>query len=116
MLVPVQCCCEPGKRLGWLELPPEKVRAGEQLRFVTFEAPATRVGEYLPPRVQATVLETEVRWHQRLAYPARLLDCGHYTVPIIVKRLAVSSHDHALEEWTRVRAFAPIVDNNSRTA
>jgi hypothetical protein len=116
-LVPIQCCCEPGRRLGWLDLPPDKVRNGARLRYVIYAAPPTPWAPVfpgrLPPPIQAEVLEAEVRWHWRVAYKAALLPCGHYTIPLVVKRLAVSSHEHPLEKWQRVRDFTPatIVDN-----
>ena len=50
-------------------------------------------------------VDAEIRLHQRVAYPARSLDCGCYTVPLVVKRLAVSSHEYPIETWRRVPGF-----------
>ena len=101
-LLPVQCCCEPGLRFGWVPVP--KAANGLRVHFGIMEPHAVRWPAELRES-STTILSTDIMWHLRVAYPARLLDCGHWTIPLSIKRLAVSSGDYPLSTWQKVPGF-----------
>jgi hypothetical protein len=86
--VPVHCCCEPGKRLGWLDLPPAAVERGHV---------------YVMVGGREHVLNIRMIQLQRYRY--ELLPCGHYTAALYFKRQAVDSEDRPLEFWRQVPGF-----------
>lgn len=98
MRLPVHCCCEPAKRLGFVDVDDRMVRRGG----VVFLAhiPGVRGGY--------ETLWTEIEYVQLEPYPRRLLPCGHYTIALRMRVLAVKSADKPLEDWLNVSAFKAI--------
>lgn len=98
MRLPVHCCCEPAKRLGFVDVDDRLARRGA----VVFLAHIPGVpGAY-------ETLRTSIEYVQLEPYPRRLLDCGHYTIALRKRVLAVKSADLPLEDWHNVPAFTAV--------
>lgn len=92
MRLPVHCCCEPAKRLGWLEVDDHYAKRGHCYML------ARVAGFY-------ETVDITIEYVQLVLYPRRLLNCGHYTIQLSSRRLAVKSDDRPLEEWRRLPDF-----------
>lgn len=116
--LPVHCCCDPGRRLGWAPVThPDRDRA----RYVIIQ-PAKALW---PPDVNDTpaqVLDVEIA---TVVVPARKREAyvcpkgsAHYTVPVMVRRRALKNEDHPLDLWRRVPGFIedPKADPLARAA
>lgn len=94
--LPVHCCCEPSKRLGWVRIDGE--RRPKQVRFCTERASyaltRSQMDYGMPMKTPARYIETEIAW----------LTQGSDR-PI----LAVKSAHADITEWRKVVGF--IEDN-----
>jgi hypothetical protein len=107
--LPVQCCCEPGVRLGWI-VTNMRVDRPAALHFGRVVGPRGRLLEIGPPeKSTVSYIRTEAKWHTSMPYPAVPYICEagevHNTVPLKLTRLAISSHEHPLEHWLEVPGF-----------
>lgn len=103
VMVPVHCCCNPAKRLGWIPLEQSRLYP-HRLRFVvapTFEELTGRRDSSEPP-TSSTLgqLETEVCELWRLTDEK---DADGQRIPETF--LALKSGHQPLEVWKRVRGF-----------
>jgi len=89
LLLPVQCCCEPGKRLGWVMVPKP---VGRAVHFLVNEPPAGRWPGNDPRQLTST-LSTHIDLHVSTPFPAVPYECPakpgvyHLTIPLQLKRL-----------------------------
>lgn len=87
-LVPVHCCCEPTKRLGWVPAPeklgPVKFALGRPTRSLT-------TGLIAP----LEIIETEIAW--LVNYEAYHTNAERF--------MAVKSNDIPIEQWRRIPGF-----------
>lgn len=98
----VHCCCEPGKRLGWLQLPSSfagDVKPGRIVRIAwatrEHDASASRLEQVFEPGCL-------VLWE--LDLEIRML---HYAGDTI---LALDSHELTPEQWRTIPGFREDVD------
>lgn len=106
MKFPVHCCCTPGLRLGWVEVPEDIARGG----VVMFaRSKPLEVGPpYLGPGAVMNVAPTIRAQLRTIQYPARkteILSDGTLTVPVTVIRPAFDSGDQPIEAWREVPGF-----------
>lgn len=88
MRFPVQCCCQPGKRLGWFNHP-RLEKAGDRVLIPIKRAGSPLVTELEPAR---TIRSEEVR--------VEVLERADRT-----RLLAINSHDRPLELWKQLPGF-----------
>jgi hypothetical protein len=104
VFLPVQCCCEPGRRFGWVPVPLAKPGRVHFLATV-FKAKWESV---FP---QAETIHTDINIHESTPFPTAPFKCAtqpgvyHYSIPLRLRRLAVSSGDYPIETWRRVVGF-----------
>ena len=114
--LPVHCCCDPQRRLGWVQLPASMAKRGLNIRLQAGSAPGPGVTGYVPRWILTTIEELQV-----CLCPIVPLPCGHPSVPLYMRRSAVKSADVPLEAWEKVLGFTrlppwkAIVDNNRMT-
>jgi len=106
MIVPVEvrCCCEPGKLLGWLQLPQELVVEGRVLHFAFYKAPTLDPGELLPSTTSRVEVRATVRRFER-TYQLQIPDSWTYEPTQRVCYLALDSGHQPLDVWRNVRGF-----------
>ncbi len=103
VMVPVHCCCNPEKRLGWLPLEQSRLyphRLRVLVQPTLEELTRLRPGGELPAVSTAGQLETEVCELWRLTDEK---DPDGQRIP--ERFLALKSGDVPLEVWKRVRGF-----------
>lgn len=103
--LPVQCCCNPGRRFGWVRVPKATLGA---VKFLVVEPLPAFVGH--PDSLRyTTIIEARIDLHRALLRPALLYLCAagcvHATIPLWIERLAVSSSDYPLATWRQVAGF-----------
>jgi hypothetical protein len=106
MMVEVRCCCEPGKRLGWVLVEPHRVVEGGVLQSPYMAPIALTPSGALPSKSTTNVIEARVRRFimvtARLSHDAWALEQHERK-----SWLALDSGDQPLEVWKLVRAFRP---------
>lgn len=104
MRVKVRCCCDPAKLLGWVELPPDKIREGEVVHFTLRDS--------APPELASA--EEDFAVFGRTAAPERLsLPVAFWQGEIRPTEkawerdagLAIKSNDTPMEKLRRIHGF-----------
>lgn len=88
-MLPVHCCCEPNKRLGWVPVPDKRLNSPGPVRFMS-KLPSydLETGTVSPAESFDTIVEFI---HHHPAYDG--------------PQLAVNSHEVPVETWRRVPGF-----------
>lgn len=111
MRLPVHCCCDPARRLGWVDVPGNVLRRpGRHVSFLVAEALAVKAGIFSPPTYRpARFIDTEIDELVRTLVPGYFYICekgqAHTTIPLNIRHLAVKSADKPIETWRQVKAF-----------
>jgi hypothetical protein len=89
-MLPVHCCCDPAKRLGWVPVPERRLEAPGPVRFILGHLTLNlETGAVTRP----AQLDTVVAW---------LENCGAYPHG---RQLAVKSADTPLDQWRKIPGF-----------
>jgi hypothetical protein len=106
--LPVHCCCEPERRIGWVRMPANIPLDREQ--FVSFQIsqPMTMlIGE--PVRTPAREIHATTERLDLVVRPIETYICAqgipHQTVPVIGRVLAVKSPHVEIAKWRKVVGF-----------
>lgn len=104
-MLPVHCCCEPAKRLGWVPVSKARQRIGR----INFTCGYPKTDLTTGAVTRALVVYTEIDVVRVLVRKPEPFYCEHdhllLTVPVWVERLAVKSADLGLDTWKKVTGF-----------
>lgn len=107
MTLPVHCCCDPNKRLGWVKL--ERLpMPGQKLRFCI-----ERASYSLMPSRGVVASADPNRTPDARFNPARYLEVevAWLWLNTTDEILAVKSNDYPIEDWRKVVGF---IEDNRR--